>query len=257
MFRSSTNSLHASLGPARDANSLITIPVSSCRDVPTNVSVDWSFWGATGSLSHAPHVIATTSPRHARAVMAALLQNTTTRSVVSGFSRTLWRRSRAAMCRYRRAERHGRPRTSVECMRTYPVLDRKRRFLPAEHDAAGVPPVIEVTDVDTEDVLGIRIRQRLVVADVSADADVAPVPHHAAAEIEGELGVALVEQQFVALDVRVDPAEAARKVRPPAVTALGAEWRADDPVEHVARTPVTDEVQVGFPAQIPDLVVED
>src|SRR5678815_186324 len=58
------NSLHPSLGAARDANSLMTIPsVLSNADAPVDVSVCSSRCGPTTSLSHAAHVnITTDSP---------------------------------------------------------------------------------------------------------------------------------------------------------------------------------------------------
>ena len=46
------------------------------------------------------------------------------------------------------------------------------RRLKAERDPGGGPPVVVVTDLEAERVVEFRFRQRLIVADVSAEADV-------------------------------------------------------------------------------------
>src|SRR5690349_12504888 len=58
------------------------------------------------------------------------------------------------------------------------------RRLKTERDPGGGPPVVVVSDLEAERVVEFRLRQRLIVADVTAEADVAEVGHDAAAKVE-------------------------------------------------------------------------
>src|SRR5687768_16795816 len=116
--------------------------------------------------------------------------------------------------------------------------------LPAECDSNRRSPEVVVAELDAEVVVEIRVRQRLVVADVAPDAKGADVGHDPAAKVEAELVAFVIEEQFVALDAGLHPADAAREIGPEPAAAGAADRGADDGVEHDADGLVIEQIEI-------------